>query len=87
MSGRRYYESYSYLYGGPEWAQKGAEILSKKIKLAIFTEQIGEDQLIVNAPLRDWVGAHCELVRSIGNYRVYSIRREPAVPKTVGPKQ
>jgi hypothetical protein len=39
--------------------------------LAAFTEQIGEDQLVMNEPLMRWVAKNCRLLKSIGNYRIY----------------
>ncbi len=71
MAERRYFENYGYVYGGEPGAAQAIELLSGKVRLAVFTEQIGEDQLIMNPMLLEWVKRNCRLVKSIGNYRIY----------------
>ncbi len=71
MTSRRYFESYGFIYSGDAGAEQAIAILSEKVRFAVFTEQIGEDQLMMNAPLMQWVTSKCRLVRSIGNYRIY----------------
>ena len=69
---RRYRETYTMIYGGPEGAQKLIGLIaSGKLKFAIFTEGAGQDQLIANPPLKLWVDSHCVVVAAFGNYRIY----------------
>lgn len=75
---RRYYENYAAIYGGPAQTNVFIEALrSKKVRYAVFTEARGQDQLIVNAPLRSWIEGGCTLDRSFGNYRVYDCANGP----------
>ena len=74
-AGRRYFETYSALYGD----SISESALTKGIERGdfvyiVFTELRGQDQLIVN-PLNQWIAQHCTLVRSFGNYRVYKRTR------------
>jgi hypothetical protein len=74
LAQRRYYENYGYIYSGPKGADDFSRLLvARKIRYAVFTETIGEDQLVVNTNLRDWIEHNCRLVRSIGNYRIYEL--------------
>ena len=69
---RRYYETWKMIYDGPEGARKLIGILaSGKVKLAVFTEGTGQDQIAVNPPLKQWVDSHCVVVAAFGNYRIY----------------
>jgi hypothetical protein len=69
---RRYFENYAATYGDVEEGQHLRKLaLSNDAKLLIFTESRGQDQLIVNAPLRDWVTSSCRLLASFENYRIY----------------
>jgi hypothetical protein len=74
LTQRRYYENYGYIYSGPEGADQFIRLLvARKVRYAVFTEAIGEDQLVMNTNLRDWISHNCRLVRSIGNYRIYEL--------------
>jgi hypothetical protein len=73
-TGRRYHENYQGLYmGGSDASLLRQAIGSGRIKYSVFTEDRGQDQLIVNPELRQWVLKHCTLVRSFGNYRIYQL--------------
>lgn len=75
-TGRRYHENYQALYEGePDAGLLRQAIGSGRIKYSVFTEDRGQDQLIVNPELREWVLKHCTLVRSFGNYRIYQLTR------------
>lgn len=71
MTDRHYYESYSYIYSGSQGATTAIDLMSSRVHLAAFTEQIGEDQLVMNEPLMHWVAKNCRLLKSVGNYRIY----------------
>jgi hypothetical protein len=74
LTQRRYYENYGYLYGGEQGADKFIGLMtSRTIRYAVFTENLGEDQLVMNARLQDWIARNCRVVKSIGNYRVYEL--------------
>jgi hypothetical protein len=75
-AGRRYFETYSAIYGD----SVSEAALIKGIERGafgyiVFTESRGQDQLIVNPRLNQWIAQHCTLVRSFGNYRVYKRTR------------
>jgi hypothetical protein len=72
---RRFYESYDYMYRGPDFTRRGIEVLTKYVNVAVFTEGLGEDQLFINPEMQCWVANHCTLLRNIGNYRIYAVRR------------
>jgi hypothetical protein len=73
-TGRRYHENYQALYlGEPHTSLLRQAIGSGRIQYSVFTEDRGQDQLIVNPALRQWVFDHCKLVRSFGNYRIYQL--------------
>ena len=79
VAGRRYYETYGALYGGSaETERLIGRLGSGEVRYAVFTEQIGQDQLVVRPELRDWLDQNARLVASFGNYRVYEPRRPPA---------
>jgi hypothetical protein len=44
---------------------------SGRARLAIFTEAHGQDQLVVNPPLRDWILRNCREAAAFGDYRIY----------------
>jgi len=71
---RRYYENYNYLYYGPKWTARANDVIGKT-KFAVFTEGLGEDQLYMNPGLQSLVASRCTLVRSIGNYRIYTVHK------------
>lgn len=76
-AGRRYYENFGLIYGGPTGAQHLIDLMEKRqARFAVFTEGRGQDQLIMNKKLLDWVEDHCILVRSLGNYRIYELAHE-----------
>ncbi len=69
---RRYFENYAAVYGSELEAGKIKDMLaSGAAKLAIFTEGRGQDQLVVNPRLRDWITSSCSLLASFDHYRVY----------------
>ncbi len=69
---RRYYPTYLPIYGSDlARIPLMRAIETGKIAYAVFTEDRGQDQLIVNPAFRSWILANCRLVRSIGNYRIY----------------
>ena len=72
-AGRRYIENYSALYGGPDQAnQLVGAISSGRVRYAVFTAQRGQDNLMMNPHLKSWIEQNCMLVRSFGDYRIYS---------------
>jgi hypothetical protein len=73
---RRYIENYSGLYGDEVATRHLTDaIASGKVKLIIFTEGFGQDQLIVNPRLQSWIDQHCSRIGAIGNYRLYRFDR------------
>ena len=73
---RRYIENYSGLYGDEVATRHLTDaIASGKVKLIIFTEGFGQDQLIVNPRLQSWIDQHCSRIGAIGNYRLYRFAR------------
>lgn len=69
---RRYFESYAAVYGNPGEMEQMRDLLrSGRARLAIFTEAHGQDQLVVNPPLRDWILRNCLLTAAFGDYRIY----------------
>lgn len=74
---RRYFENYGAIYGGPEPAGRLIEAISSgKVRYEVFTAQRGQDNLAMNPPLKSWIEKNCELVRSFGDYRIYSYKVE-----------
>lgn len=72
LAERRYLENYQALYGGG----RSAERLSKDIRsgaaaLAVFTEERGQDQLVMNPAVKQEVESQTCLVYIAGNYRIY----------------
>ncbi len=77
---RRYFETYSGLYGNRESARELTDIMgSGTIAYMVFTEERGQDQLIINPQVRQWVLEHCTLIRSFGNYRIYQLARVQSI--------
>lgn len=69
---RRFWENYAAIYGGEAGARQLIDyIRSGKCRYAVFTENHGQDQLIMNPVLQRWIGGNCRIVRSFGDYRVY----------------
>jgi hypothetical protein len=69
---RRYFSNYGAVYGDPTETKRLKELMdSGSAKLAIFTENHGQDQLIMNPPLRDWAWRNCRLEACFGDYRIY----------------
>ena len=75
LTGRRYIDSYDYIYGGPDLTATAIHALGRWVNIAVFTEGIGEDQLDVNKDIKRWINLHCTLMKSIGNYRIYFVSR------------
>ena len=72
-TGRRYVENYGPIYGGPDQTGQLIEAISSgKVRYAVFTAQRGQDNLDMNPRLKTWVEQNCALVRSPGDYRIYS---------------
>ena len=72
---RPYFENYAAVYGDePEMQRLEEGIASGKMKLAVFTEDRGEDQLAVNPKLKSWIEEHCIRIVAFGNYRIYKLR-------------
>ena len=72
--GLRYFETYGALYGdsGSATRFKEAAVVGR-FAYIVFTEGRGQDQLVVNPSLRQWVLDRCTVVRSFGNYLIYKI--------------
>jgi len=71
-SRRRYFENYGALYHGEKQAEELRDLLrSGHAKLAVFTEAHGQDQLIVNPALHDWINQNCQQLAAFGDYRIY----------------
>lgn len=69
---RRFFESYAALTGSSSDVDEIMSLMrSGRAVYAVFTEGRGQDQLILEPRLRDWVLANCRLVASFGNYRIY----------------
>jgi hypothetical protein len=72
LAKRRYYENYGALYSdNASSARLIAAWKSGKVSYIVFTEGIGQDQLVVRPILRDWVAKNADLAASFGNYRIY----------------
>jgi hypothetical protein len=79
-AGRRYIENYEPIYRGRHQADRLIEAISSgKVRYAVFTAQRGQDNLMMNPYLKSWIEKNCALVRSFGDYRIYSFidRRQP----------
>jgi hypothetical protein len=79
-AGRRYIENYEPIYRGRDQADRLIEAISSgKVRYAVFTAQRGQDNLMMNPYLKSWIEKNCALVRSFGDYRIYSFidRRQP----------
>jgi hypothetical protein len=72
-AGRKYIENYSAIYGGPDQVDRLTEAISSgRVRYAVFTVQRGQDNLMMNPRLKSWIEQRCVLVRSFGDYRIYS---------------
>ena len=74
---RRYIETYQPLYISEE---RAAELVRAwedgTVSLIVFTEGVGQDQVVVRPSLAAWLARNAELVASPGHYRIYRpIRR------------
>jgi hypothetical protein len=71
-AGRRYFENYGYVFGGPPAAEAARKLLAEgKARYAVFTEGNGPDYLGLNPALQDVIHTLCVLERSYGHYRIY----------------
>lgn len=76
-AGRRYWENYGFVYGGPERAELLRQLLKQgKARYAVFTEGIGADALNFSLRLKEVIEEACRLERSYGHYRIYDCRRQ-----------
>ena len=72
LAERRYLENYKALYEGGQSAERlSRDIRSGAAALAVFTEERGQDQLVVNPALKQEVESQTCLVYIAGNYRIY----------------
>jgi hypothetical protein len=74
---RRYFENYGAIFGGLDAYGDPVDRLTKAIssgraRYAVFTAQRGQDNLGLNPRLQSWIAQNCVLVRSFGDYRIYS---------------
>lgn len=77
-AGRRYYENYGYVFGGPDAAESVRRlILERKARYAVFTEGNGPDHLGFNPELARVIGSLCTLERAYGHYRIFDCARRP----------
>jgi hypothetical protein len=78
-AGRRYFENYGYVFGGPAAAEAARKLLGDgKARYAVFTEGIGPDYLGFNPALKEVINTLCVLERSYGHYRIYDCARGAA---------
>jgi len=70
---RRYLENYAYLYG-PFAGRPPIDDAVKQfgIHVFVFTERIGQDQLIMNRSLADWIARNTKRTAEFGNYVIYT---------------
>lgn len=77
-AGRRYFENYQYVFGGPEWVEKMRRILlDGRARYAVFTEGNGPDNLALNPALGEVIRGLCVQVREYGHYRIYDCADAP----------
>jgi hypothetical protein len=84
LARRRYFANYGPLY----WDPQGVETIADKMRsgavaLLVFTEEHGQDQLIVNPALKREVERYSCLIFRVGNYRIY--RPYASNPPVVAP--
>jgi hypothetical protein len=72
-AGRRYLENYGYVYG-PSADQEPIDDAVKHfgIHVFVFTERIGQDELIMNRNLADWIARNTKRTAEFGNYVIYT---------------
>lgn len=71
---RRYFENYGALYGDEASATRMLALIGGgTATYAVFTEGRGQDQLLMNPRVQQWVLKNCVLVASFGNYRIYQL--------------
>lgn len=71
-AGRRYFENYIYVFGGPEWTARMRQLLLEgRARYAVFTRGNGPDDLVHNPALAEVIGSLCTLSRQYGHYRIY----------------
>jgi hypothetical protein len=77
---RPYFETYGPIHGEESTRLTMQRLIDEgQIKLLVFTEDRGQDQLKLNPQLQKWILSRCKLIRSFGNYRIYA----PPPPVTV----
>jgi hypothetical protein len=69
---RRYLENYGYLLGNPPLDVMEQRIKHLNVSVFVFTENRGQDQLISNKALSEWIEANTRKVGTFGDYRIYS---------------
>lgn len=77
LAERRYIENYAALYGGEEQTDRLLEAWeSGRVRLIVFTEGIGQDQLVMRPRLASWLREKATVTASFGNYRIYRPQAE-----------
>jgi len=71
MSERKYFENYGALFDRSASDQLIKNLETGKIRYAVFTQGIGEDQLDAVPQLKVEVERTCQLVAQFGNYLIY----------------
>jgi hypothetical protein len=75
-TGRRYFENFDAVHGASDKAPRLQEfVASGRAEYVIFTEGHGQDQLIANPAMKEWAEVNLTLVRSIGHYRIYQLKK------------
>ncbi|MGO4707030.1 ArnT family glycosyltransferase [Microvirga sp. 2MCAF38] len=69
-TGRRYLENYEWIYDPSQMQRLDQVVENLKIRVFIFTEGRGQDQLIFNPALEAWVSKDTTL-KKIGHYKIY----------------
>ncbi len=71
-AGRRYLENYSYIYASPaDLESLGEKVERLGIHVFVFTEQRGQDELILNKVLTDWIAQNTKRTAQFGNYVIH----------------
>lgn len=71
----KYYDDYAAVNVGGDATGALIDALTKgRVKLAVFTEQFGQDRLTSNPVLQKWVQQNCTPVAAFGDYRIYRFR-------------
>ena len=72
-AGRRYLENYFYIYATPaELEPLGETVENLGIHVFVFTEQRGQDQLLLNRGLAEWIARNTKKTAQFGNYVIYT---------------